>query len=365
MSFLSGLLTVVGAVAAVVLSGGSALGLLAGGMLAVSAAAQFGLIGGSLGKFAQSGLFKGLTAAVSLGSAAYAMYGASAAQAGETAAAATEQGAAAAPAGTGVLQTEITAGQAADMQAAALTNTSFIQSANMVPEVAQAQLADPALSQVSGVSTQTLNDANQTLMGTSQNASASQASAQETASTTNAVQPQGGTPGMPGTKPLGAPAGAGEGGGVTPGTPAADATVPSTGAAPGATGPYQVPDSAPGTPPSWGERVGGMLSSALDTKGGAAAVQGIGSMVGGIGSGIAQKQAMEDQIRAQQWGNMQWQNQGQVAQLQSAAAKPITVPQGYLQRAAQVRSLMSGSAGMQPLPTAQPGAPLAPSPVHA
>lgn len=87
-------------------------------------------------------------------------------------------------------------------------------------------------------------------------------------------------------------------------------------------------------------------------------------MIGGIGNGMAQKQMMEDQLKAAQWGNMQWQNQGQVDKMQAAAAQPITVPQGYLQRAQQTRSLMQGNQGMQPLPAASPGAPLAPSPVH-
>jgi beta-lactamase class A len=42
-------------------------------------------------------------------------------------------------------------------------------------------------------------------------------------------------------------------------------------------------------------------------------------------------------IAAQQWGNMQWEQPGQVANLQAAATAPISVPQGYLNRAAAVR----------------------------
>lgn len=362
---LGGILKIVGGIAAIVLSGGT-LGVVAGAMLIASGAADMGLIGGSLGKFLKSSTFQYMTMAVGLGGAAMAAYGSSAAQAGATAAGQTAQ-AATTPlgaAGQGVLQSGATVGEAADMQGAAMTNMSFLHSADMVSEVAQAQLADPALSAVSGVSQATTNAMSQKMMGTGVNAEASQAAAQQTATTEAAGKTlPGGSPAGPGMKAM-APQGAGEGGaGVTPGTPAAGALETETpGGTINASGGYDVADSA--APAAAKSGWSGVLTNALNSKAGAAAIQGAGSMIGGIGNGMAQKQMMEDQLKAAQWGNMQWQNQGQVDKMQAAAAQPITVPQGYLQRAQQTRSLMQGNQGMQPLPAASPGAPLAPSPVH-
>jgi hypothetical protein len=87
-----------------------------------------------------------------------------------------------------------------------------------------------------------------------------------------------------------------------------------------------------------------------------AGIQAGGQIISGVGQGIAQNEAIEKQIAAQQWGNLQWQNQSQVDQLQAAAAQPITVPQGYLQRAAAVKGLVAGNAGLGPTP----GQPISP-----
>lgn len=355
--------SILGAVAGIVLMA-TGIGVVAGAMLLASSLASGGIIGGSIGKFMNSGLGRGLMAAVSLGSAAYAMYGSSAIQAGQTAAAQTTQASAAAgasQAGGAVVQDASIVGS--DMaNAAVATNSSFIQSAGMGADVAQVAQANPALSEVSGVSKETLNAVNQPLAA-GPGAEASQASAAATSADAKAVDPlvshgYASTSGVP------------ESGAAGAGTPAATG-LPEGQEAVDAKGMIESDQAGMGTPgtpaagatTSGGGGIGGMLSSALNSKAGPAMVSGVGSMLGGIGSGMAQKQAMEDQLRAQEWGNTQWQNQGQVAQMQSAAAKPITVPQGYLQRAQQVRNLMAGNSGMQPLPTAQPGAPLAPSPL--
>lgn len=320
-----------------------ALGLLAGAFLAVGVAANLGLIGGSVGKFMSSGMGRGLLAATALGSAAVAMYGQTPGQANATEAAQPGQ----APLGAAG-QNLIKTGNPSD---AAQTGTAFMDTANMSADVGQMQLQNPDASNATG--TTGLAEGNKSL-----GAGSSQTSANATAATQAAGQPQPSAVPTGGVNPAVKQGYAGLGG-VPPEAAATPPATPPPGADEGA---YKEPDSAPGEAPSFGSKVGGMLSSAMGTPG---MMQGVGSMIGGIGAGIAQKQAMEDQVRAQQWGNMQWQNQGQVASMQSAAAKPITVPQGYLQRAQQVRTLMSGGQGMQPLPTAQPGAPLAPPPTPA
>jgi hypothetical protein len=332
---------------------GSGAGVVAGAMLLVGGLAAGGVIGGSVGKFMNSGIGRGLMATVALGSMAYAAYGQSPAQAGAQQAAQTGQAAmSAAPIGA--------AGANLDDASAALTHVDLVKAAGMGQEVTQMG-ADPSFSAVSGVdhtSQMAMNTTGEAAIA-GPGANASGAAAQATDAATKAVQPGGSAArGLAGPQ---APAGAGDGGGGAPAPgPVPPAAASTTGTPSDA--PYQVGDSAPGAAPSGG----GFMSKAadlMDTRGAGPAMQGVGSLIGGIGSGIAQKQAMEDQIKAQQWGNMQWQNQGQVDKMQAAAAQPITVPQGYLQRAQQVRTLMQGGQGMQPLPTAQPGAPLAPSPL--
>jgi hypothetical protein len=366
MSFLSKALTVVGAIvgiAAAVASGGT-LGLIAGAFIAVGAAANLGLIGGSVGKFMNSGLGRGLLAATTLGSAAVAMYGATATEAGVQAATQTGQEEMSQTVGNTIANDSTAIGT--DV---AQTNQSFLESTQLTQQVGQAA-ADPTLSTVPGVSTEAVKTAGAQYAGTAQNASAEQASMGATQGDTQALVGKGPVDpavshGFASNDPAygaGAQSGAGTPAanpndltGVTP--PGADQykDIPPAGSPPAAAG------SAAGTP---GGGVGGFLNAAMNSKGGAAMIQGAGSLLGGIGNGIAQKQAVQDQLAAANWGNNQWANKGQVAQMQAAAAKPVTVPQGYLERANQVKTLMSGSQGIQPLPVAQPGAPLAPSPVH-
>lgn len=368
MSFLGKALTVVGAVvgiAAAVASGGT-LAILAAAFLTVGAAVSVGLIGGSIGKFMNSGVGKGLMMACALGSAATALYGmdASAVSAAQQAQnVAGSQGLANAAANPAVFEATNASSEAAN--AAAATGTSFTQSVGAGQDIGS-MAADPAFQAATNTSSSSLNALNKTTLAPTSELGAdpSAAAAGGTTSTTGAVQSgglAGGSPTGPGMKAMAGqesgatPAGAGP----TPGTPAAEAVTPPSGST---EGPYENPDSGPGpaTPPSGGGGISGFLSSAMNSKGGAAMIEAGGHALGGIGQGIAQKQAMEDQLKAAQWGNMQWQNPGQVANMEAAAAKPITVPQGYLQRAQAARSLTN--AGVQPLPAAAPGAPLAPNP---
>jgi hypothetical protein len=82
-----------------------------------------------------------------------------------------------------------------------------------------------------------------------------------------------------------------------------------------------------------------------------------GQAISGLAQGKMAESTAQRQLAAAQWGNTQWQNQNQVAQLDAQAATPVSVPQGYLQRAAAVRNLMNGSTNQTtPLQTAN-GAP--------
>src|ERR1035437_2906545 len=101
ISFLGVLLEVLGAAVAI-MSGPVGWGLLAAAVLGVAAASQFGIIGGSIGKFMKSGWGSALVGAATLGTAAYAMYGQSVLEAGQVGAQATVQtGADAAGMGSG------------------------------------------------------------------------------------------------------------------------------------------------------------------------------------------------------------------------------------------------------------------------
>lgn len=346
MSFWSKALTVVGAVvgiAAAVASGGT-LGFLAAAFIGLGAAANLGIIGGSVGKFMNSGWGRGLLAAVTIGSAYTAMYGQTALAKGVAEQSAT---------GAAEMHATVAGTMANDATTiandAAATNASFLQSANMGQEISAAQIANPELS-TANVAAGSLARIN-TQITSPLGANAEGAAASQTAATEQAGQ----TIPSAATKSLmtGQDAGAGATVPASAATPPSGAITPPAGAATPAA-------AAPAASSGWL----GKAADFMNSKGGSALIQGGGSMLGGLGNGIAQKQATEDALKAQQWGNLQWQNQAQVDQMQAAAAKPITVPQGYLQRAQQTRALMQGNQGVQPLPAASPGAPLAPSPVH-
>jgi hypothetical protein len=119
------------------------------------------------------------------------------------------------------------------------------------------------------------------------------------------------------------------------------------------------PGGPAGAAPSTG--VGGMLNNAASYigKNPALAVMG-GQALSGWAQGKAQENINQRNLAAAQWGNVQWTNPNQVAQLDAAAAAPITVPTGYLARAAAARNLMNTSsnqtAPLQSSPTAPPAA---------
>lgn len=119
------------------------------------------------------------------------------------------------------------------------------------------------------------------------------------------------------------------------------------------------PGGPAGAAPSTG--VGGMLNNAASYigKNPGLAVMG-GQALSGWAQGKAQENINQRNLAAAQWGNVQWTDPNQVAQLDAAAAAPITVPQGYLARAANARAIMNSGANqttpLQSSPTAPPPA---------
>jgi trimeric autotransporter adhesin len=390
MSLLGGILDVVGAAAAVV-SGGT-LGVLAGALLAVGAASQFGIVGGSVGKFMTSGAGQALMGAVALGSTAYSLFG-NAAQgataAGNVAANATTANAASQAASMG---TDINAAGASSQ--VALTENGFTISNGATNDMSALADANPEASAASGLTPGAINYANNSAIASGQGTSvgaqidpaqAAQAAQQATQSTQQAVQSGTGMVGGQQTSAAGSgntgltggnsvntggaqqavasqtPAPGNPGGPVPPGG-GQDITAAQMNAAEGATAP------ASGLPNSQGGLLNSALGAAKSVATTPGALQGIGSVLSGAAGGASQQKQIEEMIQAQQWGNLQWQNQSQVNQLQAAAAAPITVPQGYLQRAQQVQGLMSGQnpqtgpvSGVQPLPVGA-GQSVSPSP---
>jgi hypothetical protein len=77
-----------------------------------------------------------------------------------------------------------------------------------------------------------------------------------------------------------------------------------------------------------------------DSRVGSAAVTGVGNLLGGVGQGIGEKQAMAEQAAAQEYIPRLWQNSQLTAPLRQPAA-PIPVAQGYLARAQAVRNMLS------------------------
>jgi hypothetical protein len=374
MSFLGGLLDVVGAAVAIV-SGPAGWGLLAGALLGVAAASQFGIIGGSIGKFMTSGWGTALAGAVSMG--AVAMYGQSALQAGQAAMGTTTQtaadasgGAVAAAGAPGQAAAETAvatpsalgdaAGTSQNMAGMATTETTMLNAgvpaesvAAMNPATASEALATPNLGAQSVQAAGNATSADTAAVGTMGNTGGAPA-----AGAANADQSAVGT-----INPAQQSSAL-----ATPNMPPAANTMP---ASPVSTLQPTTPSAAMGGPTSAGgstagqsgSGLGGMLSKAASgIEAHPALAQVGGSLVNSLGQGISQNAQIQAMIQAQEWGNLQWQNQSQVDQLQAAAAKPITVPTGYLQRAQQVRGLMAGGAGIQPGAPMGPGGALAPPP---
>jgi hypothetical protein len=428
MSILGGILEGIAAVAAVVLSGGSALGIVAGVMLGMGALTQMGVIGGSVGKFMESGWGEGLTAAVSLGSAAYGMIGSSAlgAQIGQeeassladvdTAAqntmAATSvdiatQGSMAATSSAissdagismsdvGALQDPATMAETAGLNpedAAAIQQSSNAVNAasDQAAGAAGASGTGGAAGTASATSQETLANTsqvtanqttslmNQTGANTGINTSSTLPSANDIGNTggaqvasgaqTQGVGPQyaGASATNPDAVPMASSANAPMSTGAynTPtGGPPINSPVDANGmaSAPAGSG-NAVPGAGPGTPsdPGVGSTPGpatggsgapgGILNgiknfATANPRITAAGVQGGLGLLSGAANSISQQKQIEQMIQAQEMGNLSYQNQSQVGQLQAAAAAPITVPQGFMQRAQATKNLMGGNTG--------------------
>jgi hypothetical protein len=86
----------------------------------------------------------------------------------------------------------------------------------------------------------------------------------------------------------------------------------------------------------------------------AAGIQAGGQAIGGLGQGMMQKQAMQEQINAEMAPFNSWQNKG--TGVISAAGGPTTVSSGYLARAAALRNMLNGtpSGRMAQTPTTPP-----------
>lgn len=315
------------------IASGGALGILAGGLLIGSAAASTGALGKGLQGFANSAAGHDLVMAVGLASAAVAIEGA-VANAGQSATSAAVNANVAPVAGSGA-GPGIVNPATEDLSAAAPTvNGTVVQAAPGTVNLPQALNSTDQSLVAPGLSGQSISETN--------NAAAAATSS-----------------GQGSYDPLSAQAGSS--GANSPTTTASNdmqaVQTPSQTAqnSPGVNG----PGGAPTTPQPGGTT--GAPPQTLAQKAGAALTSTPGMLmagqaVSGLASGVANQKMMQEQIAAQQWGNMQWEQPGQVANLQSAAAAPITVPQGYLNRAAAVRQMMNGSTNQTaPLQAGGPG----------
>jgi hypothetical protein len=110
-----------------------------------------------------------------------------------------------------------------------------------------------------------------------------------------------------------------------------------------------VADAAQGGPsasvaPTMGQKVGGIFSgngagNGFSISPATAAIQAGSNLVGGLGQGIMQKQATQDEINAAQWAQKSFIGAPGKA-VASAAGAPTTVPNGYLSRAAALRNML-------------------------
>lgn len=366
---LGGLLTAVGIVGAIVTGG--TLGIVAGALMAASFAAQHGWLGSGAQKFAESGIGQGITAAVGLASGAMALDSAvsaasSAAVDATTSATFDATNASLSQAGTSAVDSQI--GTVGDISAQSTTDVgSIIQQAQGVVGSVNSSATATASNAVNA----TVDDA-RNVAGGMQSVQAGGVSAAQaatagngtdvTGTTANQVLNEGGGPGLlhPEGQPLSAAANAPVPGSVTDtGAQINTAGGPlNSSTDPGMSDPNAGPNAGPtqGGGGSSGSGIGGFLKSAgqylKDNSG--VAVAG-GEALAGLAKGIGDQKAMQEQIAAQQWGNMQWMNPQQVAQLNQAAAAPITVPSGYLNRANAVRNMLTSGSGAPP-PSATGGA---------
>lgn len=358
--FLSGLLTAV-AIVATVVSGGT-LGIVAGALMAVSYAASKGWIGGSVGKFFNSSTGHYLTMAVGLASAATSVMSSMSAVAPTASSAAVTTANAEANVGAA------SAGGLAE-QGAAMGN----EAAATVTGTAAQTMAPGAVAQNAAMLDNTgalaaSNGLSQSQIATANSAAASTSNL--TGVPSNAA-PVSGTPadiGSAANQPTAAQATAAGNQSTQAAVNPAGSNLDVTSAAPGTNlSPTQMAQQGSGfnPPASAADKAGGFLSKAgdiIDKHAGLATVAG--NALSGMASGAANQKMMQEQIAAQQWGNMQWQDPTQVAKLNASAAQPIAVPVGYLNRAAAVRNLMN-TGGTQTAPLSGPATPTAPPPTVA
>jgi hypothetical protein len=370
LSIVIGIVAVVGAV----FTGGSTLALLAGGLALASAVAQQGWLGGGMKNFFNSSIGKDLTLAASVASigssiANIATSGAAAAGAADTAATSASSGATAADtanmgldaAGTpNALAATDSASSVAQTGAA---TTSAANAAAQTPNQFLNSVLDPTGS-VGNFAGSAANDA-EMAPGAASAQATQQANAAQAASNTTAATNEGGTQ---------AAAGAAGSGSPTPNTPTAQAgaaanndlspvdtsQAANTGATNDIAGQHNInainaaPDAQPGMLSQAGSAIKNNPTLALAG----------GQAIAGLASGAMQQKTMQEQIAAEQWASMRWTNPALAAQFQTANEGLINVPGGYLQRAAAVRSMVSGAGGTaapgsQPSSTA-PGSPVAP-----
>jgi len=331
-------------------------GALAGGLLITQGIASSGLIGGSIGKFLKSDLGQGLMTAASLGATAYAMFGTDALTTAATAENAGVADAAGQASSAAAVDQGVQASAAATTGDLAKTGVSFSNSIGVntaaFPDAATATYNGAPLTEMTGSTAVADNISPTSNLSMTQSLGADQ----------NAVAQASGQS-MPGMS--------GETGGINSGSPPAAAAAPSSQppdmlAAP--TGPNVAPTPSGDFTPSpdlagaqYAQKYGLPLSEGpvtdtapkgffdklasnpfLNSKFGSAAIQGAGSAIGGIGQGIMQQAAMDKQIAALQEPNRSFGSsagQGVIA----ASQAPITVPNGYLQRAAALKSMLSSN----------------------
>jgi hypothetical protein len=366
MSFLSTLLPIIGIVGAI--ATGGALGIVAGALLATSLAAQHGLLGGGLKNFFDSGIGQGLTMAVGLASAATGIYNAatSVASTANTADIAATgdamQSQTADQLASSVSQQATVAGTDADD--AAVTTSAY-------PDAPNQAVAQSMQGTAGGLLPEKIASANG--LGISSIPGASVDSPPVTSNVSMAVGDEdiqadvsaasnGPTPGSTGAQ---AGAAASGGSGTGPAAQAGAAADNSDDLSPvdtsKAVAQGQVNDAAAASneaqvaggsnaPQGFLGKAGAFL------KGNSMVAMAGGQALAGLGQGVMQEKATEQQIAAQEFAQRNWENPTLTAAFENAAAAPINVPQGYLQRAAAVRSMISGSPN-GPAGTPAPSAP--------
>ena len=312
------------------IASGGALGILAGGLLIGSAAASTGALGKGLQGFANSAAGHDLVMAVGLASAAVAIEGA-VANAGQSATSAAVNANVAPVAGSGA-GPGIVNPATEDLSAAAPTvNGTVVQAAPGTVNLPQALNSTDQSLVAPGLSGQSISETNN-------------AAAAATSSGQGSYDPLSTQAGSSGAN---SPTTTASNDMQAVDTSQAQTTAANNNAA--ATHAINANDASGGGSP-------GILSKAGDALTSTPGMLMAGQAVSGLASGVANQKMMQEQIAAQQWGNMQWEQPGQVANLQSAAAAPITVPQGYLNRAAAVRQMMNGSTNQTaPLQAGGPG----------